>query len=345
MRHMGQIFTHSPFATPNSPEGKAPSSRPGEASMIPPPPPSAIEVAIRTMETDVDLMSKSGNMNAPAVPHAATVKVETGAASPAPPSSEEIFEEKAHRSNTIVWLVTGFAGAVVLFFIGYFLIPTLVPQTKPQSGEVAVNPTSTLPDTAGSGSTFLGHVSYFQKEPDAKIKIAIGKVVNGVPQTYPGQLYEAFRQLNASSSIVEVELTDFSGNALAWNRFLELTGAAVLNPEIWQKRFEQDFTFFVEQTSDGLWPGYILKIRPGQSSFILKNEIIALESQLTALRRLFLTSPGSPQGDFKDAQIGGQAFRSLPFNSRANLLYGWPYGQYFILSTSETSLKRALFHF
>lgn len=298
------------------------------------------------MESDLELMARSGGGTAPAVPHPATIKVESKPATPALPTSAEIFEQKLHRSNTIVWLVTGFAGAAVLFFVGYFLIPMLVPQGRPSdnSGVTAI-PTSTLPASTTPAPTFLGHVSYFAKEPDERIKIAIGEVVGGIPQTYPGQLYDALRRVSPSSSLIEVELTEASGGALAWTRFLNLIEAPLLTADIWQRRFEQDFTFFVEQTSEGLWPGYVLKIRPGQSSFILKNEIIALENQLEAVRKLFLTPPGSAVGQFRDVQIGGQAFRSLQFNSRANLFYGWPYGQYFILSTSETGLKRALFHF
>src|SRR3989338_10840682 len=104
-------FSQSPFAEPNPPD-----ERPGDGSdpSVPPPPPSSIEVSIRTMESDIAEMGRTGRIVAPVSPEAPPLPV------PAPPTDG--------NSSFWVWAVVAASGVAVLFLIGYFLLPMFFPR-------------------------------------------------------------------------------------------------------------------------------------------------------------------------------------------------------------------------
>jgi hypothetical protein len=109
-----------------------------------------------------------------------------------------------------------------------------------------------------------------------------------------------------------------------------------------EERFENDVTMFAYRDNLGIWPGYILKLKEGQTPLGLTALVQQIEKDPALLAPLYATSTGALAGTFRDTQIAGQPVRRVSFAQNAVFIYGWFYNQYLVLGTSDEGVKQAV---
>ncbi|MDO8301960.1 MAG: hypothetical protein Q7T18_01845, partial [Sedimentisphaerales bacterium] len=104
-----------------------------------------------------------------------------------------------------------------------------------------------------------------------------------------------------------------------------------------------DFTAFVYGDKDGFWPGYILKLKAGESPLLLASGVVKIETDTALIYSFFAQAPGIASPAFRDAQLSGNPVRELTFTQKPSaFIYGWVKSQYLIIGTSEEAVKSAI---
>lgn len=342
---------------------------PSSASSVPP---SSVEVVVRTLASDIEVMGKGGgtfvaperisiptNASSPATvappsvsgypgPEVSTPLAAPSVSQPSLPvenapviPQEEIEVPKTQeRSPWLLYTIGGVVGAGILFAIGFFVYPFFVsdktppaPITPPPARSTTTPPV--IPPPPGGQVTGAEHKSFFA----APSQLVIWNV-----DAATGTLAQSLSVLAQTASLgipfIEVVPQAQDGSSLDW---IELAPRlqAVLAQRFFQENFESDFTMFVYREGKRSWPGYLLRLVPGKLPILLQKEALKIESVPSAWTDLFLDPPGTPSGTFKDGQINGQPVRVLSFSSGPTFLYGWFGAGYFAMSTSEEGLKEA----
>ncbi len=270
----------SPFGGPASPLG-------GQT----PPPPQTPEVKLRTMESDVGSIEKTGGA-APTPEFVASpiFKAETTVQFP---------EEQPGTSGvvkTVIWIVIvlmalGLAGGAYYYLwpmFGGTLVEGLAPVALPEPPQPS-KPTPPPPPLAPS------HVSHFGFPNDIIPKVAISdySLVSIL-----SALQNEANNAGATGELREILLVDGDNQPIALSRFM-----ATLMPEIvpnlennLKEVFEDDFTTYLYFDDKGVWPGYSVKTKPN-----VDIDVVTLQDQLKGLEtasfnHLFLTPPGDDQG-------------------------------------------------
>lgn len=138
-------------------------------------------------------------------------------------------------------------------------------------------------------------------------------------------------------SVQEVAVLDELGGQAPFGFYLNafvptLAPAAIAN---W---FEDDFTAFLFYNRNGVWPGYIARVKNGVNINEARTAMTSLES--AELDKFYLSSSGA-FSSFKDGQISGKATRyAVGSATGASFNYGFLNG-YFVISTSYDGLKAA----
>src|SRR3989344_1743472 len=171
-------FSQSPFAEPTPPDEHP---RVGSDPSVPPPPPSSIEVSIRTRESDSAERARPGRIVAPASPEAPPMPV------PAPPADG--------NSSFWVWAVVAASGVAVLFLIGYFLLPMFFPKRASPPPSSSARPPA-LP-AASPAADFFAHRSYFQSPADATVTAYVAK------EDLWAEVRRSLAEANSSASVIE----------------------------------------------------------------------------------------------------------------------------------------------
>jgi hypothetical protein len=326
---MSDIFTHSPFAEPSNTAPAAPD--PGDTPLVPPPPKESMEVTIRTMSSDLELMVKGG---VPTPPPVTVVSLSPGATSSTP-----LFKIAG-------WTMAIILGAGAVFSAGYFILPFLVPAPAEKTDEA---PVKTAPANATTSEVqtppvqTIVHASFFGKEPSERIVLDI-PAGEGRAE-YEKALAAVLFQAKASSTFIEAEVR-LDGKGVSWTEFVRRVGITLPAPDFWSSRMEDDFTMFIYREGRNFSAGYVLKRKQSQSALLVKNALRGLEDERGLLAQFFITDPKAIKGDFTDIQIGGQPFREVSFEApSAVFVYGWIYNNYLLISTSEGGFKQALEQF
>jgi hypothetical protein len=341
---MARIFSNSPYSGA-SPSGQGSGDK--NTPVVPPPPPTSVEVSVRTMKSDLEHMGRSLEeaLRSIGTPGLASA---TGGA---PPLPSILGGPKAEKSTDLVkfalWGTVVAVGVAVFFFIGYFFLPLALEKkageatpgaaTSTPAGLPAAEPTSTTP-----APVFLGHRSFLRSSPDRTLDLKFGNPVN--PAYYNIFLNDLSAVLAGSgeAKLVEVVLKTNDGQAMAWTQMLEFLGISAVEKDFWLNRFEQDFTLFAYRQNDIWYPGYVLKLKPGQNPLVLQSAILKIESDPN-LKNFFLIPPGDARGDFRDFQISGQPVRIRNFSQPgSDLVYGWLYNQYLVISASQAGFREVM---
>lgn len=321
---------------------------------VPPPPPDApLEVVIRTHASDLTLLAKSGGSTAGFSGASVTVGQARGAASPA--SGEK-------KSQTFIWITVFAVGAVVLFFVGYYLIPLLSGGVK-RSPSVPASGGKQMPEKQAGAlpaqqkalpaePAFFGHTSFFREAPEEIKEFDPYHTVLGPIDraSVVATIDLLTKDAGASGALFELVTKGSEGQPLTWGEFAGFMGASALDQDIIRDSFARDFTIFVWRDARGAWLGFIFKLKDGLAPFIVQKQIFSIETPVENFRNLFLIPPASSTrlpagqaGAFADVQISGQPARSLAFQKPAvTFTYGWFFKNYFLMSTSEEGLKQAL---
>ncbi len=299
---------------------------------------SASEVRIRTMASDIELLGKSGGL----LPRRMPISVLVPSVAISLPTKE--------KSSSLMILVVIFASAIVLFLLGFFILPALFTKksTLPTSQNNSPITSGNLPsvpvvlseNNSAVPGTHFAHVSFF-KNPSTDVPLFVFSTATTTPS--PDQYKIFLKNLPTNLIFSEIQIQKEDSSQPSWNEFLLLANANLLTPGFWKDNFEPDFTAFSYKDKNGIWPGYILKLKEGKTLFLLQNEILKLESNPVALGNLFAVAQNASTTIFRDNQILGQPVRTTAFGTKGAVIsYGWFLKNYFVISTSEDGFRQAV---
>ena len=337
-----------------------------------PPPPS--EVKIRTMRSDLAAMAKSGG----GLPRFETVRVE-GLSIERQQAVAEGTAAAKKKSDLPVAIAVIFA-VVALCAIGYFVYaryfagssssgvpaaantPAAVPSSTSAGTGAGTNAgasgapgaagaagTSSAASTTGSIAPFA-HASLFKKPADETLTLKLagsGTASNATDlATFNQKLSSLLATAKKSSNFIEINPVGANGGGIAAGDVLAAANAAVLDPGFLAAHFSPDATFFAYRDASGMWPGYVLALKPSENWLFLNDQVKKLETSPN-IPTLFLVNIGSPSVDgFTDSAISGNPVRVLSFINEtlpAYFVYGWA-KTYLIVSTSQSGYAAALAH-
>ncbi len=307
-----------------------------------PPPPS--EVTVRTLESDLASMGASGGVSPKPKPvkfshkidQEESARITAGVATGAPmgtpqqPSAiADFFSSKIFLVLSLLILLT------VVFLAGYYVIyPLLNPAPAPVQQKAAA--------PAGVVET-VEHKSFFTQPVDGIFTLDASLPVQGM-QADRDKVSALVGGL--TGKFFELEPEDSLSQPVYASSFFALIGAEVLKADFLDANFEKDFTMFLYKDKNALLPGYILRLKAGETPILLKNDIAELENASSSWSNLFVMQTGTPQPQFHDDLLSGQPVRVLDFsNPSSTLAYGWFLNKYLIISTSLDGMKEAINHF
>ena len=322
-----------------------------------PPPPDAdssaalAEVVIRTMASDIELLGETGG----SAPRGTTVAVAAvpgrEAAEQDGASAEESSPPQTRSGRRMVfWSLGGIALIAGLFFAGYYLIPFIVTrQSGPPPAAIPRSPQATgaLPDFGDVGFV---HESFFAGPSDAIITVSLDDpAISAETRPFAAQVASLLKSANPQAKFFEIENRLMNDSMAPWNAFASSTGLNLLSADFVSARFDPDFTAFAVRDKDVFWPGYILKLKKGQTPLTLRIQAAGMiEGAAPNFPGLFLTplptSSATSTNIFQDAQVNNQSVRLFSFG-RPNapvVIYGWFFNSYLVISTSEDGLRQAV---
>ncbi|TSC59715.1 MAG: hypothetical protein LiPW15_735 [Parcubacteria group bacterium LiPW_15] len=305
------------------------------ATSVPHLPPSSLEIKMRTMASDIESIGKGGGL----LGISGKISLSVPREGMAPESNVSADSGTAPKSKTLKYVLLGVGGALVLFAVGYFL-PILVSKNGEKPGTVGGGAVATTTGqsqpTAQTGR--LTHKTFFMIQPDMVLPIL---PVESTGLSTMEQWKEAFRF--ATGTITETQFKNRAGEYLAFSDFLSALGVNFSAKNILQSDFEADFTSFVYKDSAGVWPGIILKLKPGVNALLVGGDVAKFETENNFIDSLFVISPGARDAAFEDAQISGLPVRKLGFEGKpAEFVYGLNSGGYLVIASSEDAFKTAL---
>ena len=319
----------------NQPFGSAPG---GSVGGQVPPPPQTPEVKLRTMESDVSSIEKTGGI-AP-----------TPEFVPSPVFKPEIKETPAGAlTPTRRWLVWVIVLGVILavLLIVYFVVwplifpkevvvPVVTPEPTP-----APTPPSPAP-TPPSAPPSITHQSVFGFSNDIIPKLKISEY--GIVPILSVLQNEANNPAQ-SGELREVLIIDANDQPVTFSKYM-----ATLMPELitsdlettLKSIFEEDFTTYIYFDDKGAWPGYVVNVKPGTEMDVvtIQEALQGLES--ASYNNLFLTVPGNAQ-EFRTGTIKNvYTNRFVPLSQPgASFNYGL-FDKRLIINTSYGGLLKTL---
>lgn len=270
--------------------------------------PTPPEVNIRTMESDVK-----------AAPAEVVQVPETTNQLPA--SSAVVGEEASSQRKKILWAISIALGAVALGLLGYFVLFPLIVPPKAEAPDVEQRKEVPLP-------IVKVHKSFFVKTPAAvnQINLADLSLLN-----IAVALQDESARVLPAGSIKEVEILDDADSQVGFSSYLA-EFIPSLDVSKLSNLFEDDFTAYLYYDNNGVWPGYVVKIKAGGDIREIENSDVTV---------FYVTPPGI-MGNFKDGKVGVYSTRyAIGTKSGSAFNYGY-FGNYLILSTSYNGLKAAL---
>ena len=222
------------------------------------------------------------------------------------------------------------------------LFSTTTTQGQTSSSSVSTS-TTTAAVTPASAELTTQHVSLFTKPADQIITVSFGTTNS---TTYRKTMAGSLGAVNAASTVIELNTKANDGNSLSIQGLLSISGGTILNTQALAS-FAADATFFIYRDNNGLWPGYVLALNPGQTTSSVMTNVKQLETS-NNISSLYLQDPGTASSDgFTDSKSAGVNVRILPFTSLtipAYFTYGW-YKNHLILSTSKNGFVAATANF
>lgn len=229
------------------------------------------------------------------------------------------------------------AGSLVLIialgFLGYFVIyPVLFPAPLETDGFLT-RPAPEVP-VPKAPAAVAPHKSLFV-EPSPIVKDLF------VPQATLLDVIAALqteaRVSEPAGTMKELAIKD-GGGQISFSKYLNALSPQIEENEI-SLLFENDFTGFLYYDRNGIWPGYMARLRPGISQFDAEALLSRLEEG--DIRLFYVADPGVHQG-FADGPYKGYRVRYARFSvPGASFNYGLV-GDYAVLAGSFDALKAAI---
>jgi len=296
-------------------------------------PPSQIK--IRTLETDVEDMRKSGGglTSGKILGHDLEEVIQKSNQEAVTFFPTEITPEKiSSPKNKIIFTIIGTI-VVLGLIVGFFLS-----KNKSANPEISASPTST-PQYISLLNNFNGPREF----------VSFNLTLNDFEKI----LAQQFHNLTQSQTVKEIIFIDSNRNFISAENILKLlfnnfNGIAFSD----QPKWEQGFSFIIYSNDTSQKSiAYIAKIDAkdlnvfalsglrGRFSLAFENLI---EKNSEILSSQYLQNVGNPQGTFNSKTIGViNNVRYIKFSSGAEFYYGF-YNEYFIAATSEEAFQEML---
>ncbi len=212
-----------------------------------------------------------------------------------------------------VLIIAGGLGTFAYFVVFPLVFPTRV-----------AAPTLTVP---------LAHTSYFSVSVVSRSKITFKDLNRST-------INEALNQLAASSlsagTIKELEISGQTGQVQAAD-YLDKAMNLTVSKASLNNWLEKDFTAFMYYDNNGVWPGYVFKIKSGAVSAVKSDLYPDIESSADQL----YISPAT-LGSWKNGNVSGSSTR-YAIGSRPGEAFNYGiFGNYLVLSTNFDGFKVAV---
>lgn len=288
-------------------------------------------VTVRTMDSDLKSISRGESVPVPETVMAPEGKKdfvftpETQNQMAAQQVAEEEEMHDAKGKKMFIW-IGSVVGILVLVAVGYFVVyPLLFPKAPPTPPAPPPPPPVVL----------APHASYFVTPATTKTSIPLSDVSSL-------SISSAWQPLTVSTpvngTLQEVEIQNPQTGQVPFSQYIDAFGAGIIAADAaaW---FEDDFTAFAYYDANGVWPGYIAKLKTGVTKEQVMTGLVALET--ADLSKLYLFPPGPAKGAFKAGKINNKDSRYAVFTaSGAAFNYG-VLDSYLLLSTSYEGAKKA----
>lgn len=315
------------------------------------------EVKVRTMRADLESLAATGG----GLPRFNRVNVEglsisrTVAGGVEPKPTKKSSPVLAIAIIVAVCAVLAIAG--LLFFFVFSNNGSGGGQNVTQNEAQPISQSTTSPVQAYNPSaapppstpTSFTHASFFKIPADQVVTLSLSS--GGMAQTasqlqtYDQQVLTALTATTSSANFIEIDVKGNDGHDLSIEELFSQADAGIIDPNFLASHFNSDATFFAYRDTNGLWPGYVMAVLPGENQASLKSGVQAIESS-SKIGNVFLAGAGiaSPSG-FGDAVISGAQVRILNFTgpTPAAFVYGW-FQNYFIVSASREGFAQAVAH-
>ncbi|MBI2888943.1 MAG: hypothetical protein HYY10_03405 [Candidatus Liptonbacteria bacterium] len=327
----------------------APRSQTVAPPLVPTPP---AEVFVRTMESDIRSLRESGG----ARPKPDRIVV--GGNAPKEEAPKTSFF--AQRNIDVKWLlVAGGAalalGAVLVYSFSRLSLPSpspAVPETPAaiSPGEATSSDALGVAIPAGEEEQAAPLRGIFRKAADRTASFTATGFVQSVtdlktPNQRLGEVLAA-TPAAGTSTLIEVIPGDAGGTPVPLGSFFTLQDISAFPENFLSTHFADTFAMFVYRDKQGLWPGYVLTLKPAENWLFLKDEVAKLESS-PKLANFYLADPGEADEEWSDARVGDVAVRQLNWTPadksapKLHFVYGWFRG-YLLISTSREGFAAIL---
>ncbi len=310
--------------------------------------PSPPEVKVRTMQSDLESMARSGGgapqfrtVKAPELPAAAVAEGERESEKGAQPASFWFI---------VLVAVVALAVLAIVVYMAYSMFfsseknTSAVPAPAVAENGYQTQPSAAETYTATQSSTNFTHVTFFSKPVAQILTLILSNTAQSASelQTFSQRFLRVFSGTKPTSTFFEVDVKNGDGSDAGINDIFSAADTAVLAPQYVLAHFNPDATVFAYRDANGVWPGYVLKLKPTENWLYLEADVKQLETKEGQIDNFFLTAHGAPAGGFATSTMGDATFRELSYaQPGASFTYGW-YRGYLIMSTSVSGLKQAL---
>lgn len=303
-------------------------SQPQAQTKVPPPP--TPEVSVRTMQSDIRSISQGEvNPTPEVVSPKQTPSIDVQGLAPDIANQMLSEEEPAKKSHRGIWTLIIILIIIALGAVGFFVVYPMM-----SAPTVEPTPLAATPEPAAPEPVLKEHSSAFSSSVSA---------ISSVNLKLPAMSRESIIQgLTDQGSLVGEGLTEIvienEEGQVAFPQLLTTLLPAFLDGSAATTYVTDDFTAYVYKNKDGIWPGYIIPLKP-EGTTTLNQWLANLEK--TDLGALFVTLPGT-LGAFKDGTVMGISDRFAPGTTPgASLSYAVTATDLHI-STSYEGLKAAL---
>ncbi len=309
-------------------------------------PQSPAEVAVRTMASDIASIAGSGGGSPKPHPIKVFLQAERNESVPRPvsifsssvisrpetPAKKPFFSNPAYLFSSLAVFVA------IVFLTGYFIYPLFNEKPAPVENN---QPAVTTPDE--TQETFES-IQFFGQPADGIFTLDIPSAIDGLP-TIREQIVSKIGDL--SGVFFEIKIENGNSQRISAASFFSLVKSDIFGTDFMNGNFEKDFRLFLYKEKNIFWPGYVFRIKTGESRIFL--QAIAqpkIENASSSWNDIFLEPVGTAETQFRDQIFSGQPIRILNFsNSSSVVAYGWFHEKYLVISTSFEGLKQAVLRF
>ena len=244
---------------------------------------------------------------------------------------------EAEKPKKKIWLfIAAGVAVVVLGLLVYFVLLPLI--FKPEEIEPPAAVSLPIPEiTEIVVPTIEKHQSYFIKPVFSAAKARIFPInIEGISSA----LREESAKKLTDGQVKEVEILDNQNNQIGYGKFISqfLSG---LDEASADQVFGKDFTAYLYYDQNGVWPGYVAKIKDISQIGGIMSAFGSLLEQSNQFSGFYLELAGS-FSPFKDGKVLAGATRySVGSKPGTSFNYG-VFGDYFVISASFDGLKAAL---